>query len=45
MRMSVLNIRTWPRGDAHGLGLIDEDIGLLRRVDCDIRTQCFNRID
>jgi hypothetical protein len=30
MCMSVLDVRTWPRGDAPGLGLIDEDVGLLR---------------
>jgi hypothetical protein len=29
-RMSVLNIRTLPRGDVLGLGLTDEDVGLLR---------------
>jgi hypothetical protein len=27
------------RGDVPGLGLPDEDVGLLRGVDCDIRTQ------
>jgi hypothetical protein len=26
----ALDIRTWPREDAPGLGLIDEDVGLLR---------------
>jgi hypothetical protein len=35
-RMLVLDIRMWPRGDVPGLGLTDEDIGLLRGVDCDI---------
>jgi hypothetical protein len=39
MRMSVLNIRTWLRGDVPGLGLTDEDIGLLKGVDCDIPAQ------
>jgi hypothetical protein len=29
----------WPRGDVPGLGLTDEDVGLLRGVDCDILTQ------
>jgi hypothetical protein len=37
--MPVLNVRTWPRGDVSGLGLIDGDVGLLRGVDCDILTQ------
>jgi hypothetical protein len=37
--MPVLDIQTWPRGDVPGLGLTDEDIGLLRGVDCDILTQ------
>jgi hypothetical protein len=26
----VLEVRTWPRGDVPGLGLTDEDVGLLR---------------
>jgi hypothetical protein len=39
MRMPILDVRTWPRGDVPGLGLTDEDIGLLRGVDCDILTQ------
>jgi hypothetical protein len=30
MRMSVLDVRTWPRGDIPGLRLTDEDVGLLR---------------
>jgi hypothetical protein len=29
----------WPRGDVPGLGLTDEDVGLLRGVDCDILAQ------
>jgi hypothetical protein len=37
--MPVLDIRTWPRGNVPGLGLTDEDVGLLREVDCDILTQ------
>jgi hypothetical protein len=35
----VLDLRTWPRGDILGLVLTDEDVGLLRGVDCDILTQ------
>jgi hypothetical protein len=38
-RMSVLDIRTWPRGDVPDLGLTDEDVGLLRGVDYDILTE------
>jgi hypothetical protein len=34
-----VDIRTWPRGDVSGLELTDEDVGLLREVDCDILTQ------
>jgi hypothetical protein len=34
--MTTLDINTWPRGEVLGLGLIDEDIGLLRGMDCDI---------
>jgi hypothetical protein len=37
--MPVLDVRTWPRGDVPGLGLTDEDVGLLRGVDCEILTQ------
>jgi hypothetical protein len=37
--MPVLDVRTWPRGDVPDLGLTDEDIGILRGVDCDILTQ------
>jgi hypothetical protein len=36
--MPVLDVWTWPRGDVPGLGLTDEDVGLLRGVDCDILT-------
>jgi hypothetical protein len=39
MRMSVLDVRPWPRGDVPGLRLTDEDVGLLRGVDCDILAQ------
>jgi hypothetical protein len=28
--MSVLDVHTWPIGDVPVLGLIDEDVGLLR---------------
>jgi hypothetical protein len=38
-RMPVLDVRTWPRGDVRGLRLTDEDVGLLRGVDCDILAQ------
>jgi hypothetical protein len=38
-RMPVLDIRRWPRWDVPGLGLTDEDVGLLRGVDCDILAQ------
>jgi hypothetical protein len=34
--MTTLNTQTWPRGEVSGLGLTDEDVGLLRVVDCDI---------
>jgi hypothetical protein len=37
--MPVLDIRTWPRGDVPGFRLTNEDVGLLRGVDCDIQTQ------
>jgi hypothetical protein len=37
--MSVLDIQMWSRGDVPGFGLTNEDIGLLRRVDCDILVQ------
>jgi hypothetical protein len=30
MRMPVLDVRMWPRGDVPDLGLTDEDIDLLR---------------
>jgi hypothetical protein len=35
----VLDVRTWLSGDVPGLGLTDEDVDLLRRVDCDILAQ------
>jgi hypothetical protein len=34
--MTTLDTQTWLRGEVPGLGLTDEDVGLLRRVDCDI---------
>ena len=34
--MTTLDIQTWPRGEVPGLGLTDEDAGLLSGVDCDI---------
>jgi hypothetical protein len=34
--MTALDIQTWLRGEVPGLGLTDEDVGLLRGVDCDI---------
>jgi hypothetical protein len=30
MRMPVLDVQTWSRGDVPGLRLTDEDVGLLR---------------
>jgi hypothetical protein len=36
--MTTLCSQTWLRGEVPGLGLTDEDVGLLRRVDCDILT-------
>jgi hypothetical protein len=38
-RMSVLDVRTWSKGDISDLRLTDEDVDLLRGVDCDILTQ------
>jgi hypothetical protein len=38
-RMPILDVRTWPRGGVPSLGLTNEDVGLLRRVDCDILAQ------
>jgi hypothetical protein len=34
--MTTLDTQTWLREEVHGLGLIDEDVCLLRGVDCDI---------
>jgi hypothetical protein len=34
--MMTLDTQTWLRGEVPGLGLTDEDVGLLRGVDCDI---------
>jgi hypothetical protein len=36
MHMPVLDVWAWSRGDVPGLGLTDEDVDLLRGVDCDI---------
>jgi hypothetical protein len=36
--MTTLDTQTWPRGEVPGLGLTDEDVGLLKGVDCDILT-------
>jgi hypothetical protein len=38
-RISVLDVWTWPSGNIPGLGLTDEDVDLLRGVNCDILTQ------
>jgi hypothetical protein len=34
--MTTLNTQTWLREKVPGLGLTDEDVDLLRKVDCDI---------
>jgi hypothetical protein len=34
--MMTLDTQTWLRGDVPGLGLSNEDDGLLRGLDCDI---------
>jgi hypothetical protein len=34
--MTTLDTQTWLRGEVPVLGLTDEDVGLLRGVDCDI---------
>jgi hypothetical protein len=34
--MTTLNTQTWPRGEVSRLELTDEDVCLLRGVDCDI---------
>jgi hypothetical protein len=36
--MTTLNIQTWPRGEVPSLWLTDEDVGLLKEVNCDILT-------
>jgi hypothetical protein len=36
---------TWPRGNVLGLGLTDEDVGLLRGLDCDILVQGLIEFD
>ena len=35
----ALDARTWPRGDVPGLGLIDEDVDLLRGGECNTPAQ------
>jgi hypothetical protein len=37
--MTILDVQTWPRGDVPSLGLTDEDVDLLKGVDCDILAQ------
>jgi hypothetical protein len=37
--MTTQDTQTWLRGEVPGLGLTDEDVGLLRGVDCDILAQ------
>ena len=37
--MTTLDTQTWLRGEVPGLGLTDEDAGLLMGVDCDILAQ------
>jgi hypothetical protein len=34
--MTTLDTQTWLSGEVPRLGLTDEDVGLLRGVDCDI---------
>jgi hypothetical protein len=34
--MMTLDTQMWLRGEVHGLRLTDEEVGLLRGVDCDI---------
>jgi hypothetical protein len=34
--MTTLDTQTWPRWEVPELGLTDEDVGLLRGVDCEI---------
>jgi hypothetical protein len=36
--ITTLDIQTWPRGEVPSLKLTDEDVGLLRGMDCDILT-------
>jgi hypothetical protein len=37
--MMTLDTEMWLRGEVPGLGLTDEDVSLLRGVDCDILAQ------
>jgi hypothetical protein len=41
----ALDAHTCPRGEVHGLGLADEDVGLLRGLVCDILAPGLNRIN
>jgi hypothetical protein len=34
--MTTLDTQMWPRGEVPGLGLIDEDVDLIKGVDCGI---------
>jgi hypothetical protein len=34
--MTTIDTQMWLRGEVPGLGLTDEDVGLLRGVDCSI---------
>ena len=42
--MTTLDTQTWLRGEVPGLGLTDEDVGLLRGVDCDILALIYGDI-
>jgi hypothetical protein len=37
--VTTLDTQTWLRGEVPGLELTDEDVGLLRGMDCDILAQ------
>jgi hypothetical protein len=37
--LTTLDTQTWLRWGGSWLGLTDEDVGLLRKVDCDILAQ------
>jgi hypothetical protein len=36
--MAILDTQKWPSEEVPGMGLNDEDVGLLRGLDCDILT-------